>query len=174
MILISHATSTLLGLMKFLCKNKEPKIKGQVASVSKKAKELSDSNNNSKRNILKWLAKQQQDERPTSQSHSHRRGHHRGKPSHNEVDGQLDHQSVKSHSFQADRSGATRVQSGQSIQSCRSCTPSQSEIFSEQNNCYCSSHSRTTTSSQSKILGFFAKTSELPATAGSGNLLHQL
>ena len=38
-ILISHATVTWLGLVKVLCPNKAPKIKRQVASVSKKANE---------------------------------------------------------------------------------------------------------------------------------------
>ena len=37
-ILISHATATWLGLVKVLCPNKAPRIKRQVASVSKKAK----------------------------------------------------------------------------------------------------------------------------------------
>ena len=45
-ILISHATATWLGLVKVLCPNKVPRIQRQVASVSKKAKEPSDSNNN--------------------------------------------------------------------------------------------------------------------------------
>ena len=45
-ILISHATTTWLGLVKVLCPNKAPKIKRQVASVSKKAKEPSDQSNN--------------------------------------------------------------------------------------------------------------------------------
>ena len=45
-ILISHATATWLGLMKVLCPNKAPRIKRQVASLSKKAKEASDSSNN--------------------------------------------------------------------------------------------------------------------------------
>ena len=45
-ILISHATATWLGLMKVLCPNKAPKIKRQVASVSKKAKEPTDQSNN--------------------------------------------------------------------------------------------------------------------------------
>ena len=44
-ILISHATATWLGLLKVLCPNKVPRIKRQVASVSKKATEPSDSNN---------------------------------------------------------------------------------------------------------------------------------
>ena len=44
-ILISHATATWLGLVKVLCPNKAPRIKRQVASVSKKARELSDSSN---------------------------------------------------------------------------------------------------------------------------------
>ena len=44
-ILISHATATWLGLVKVLCPNKVPRIKRQVASVSKKANEPSESNN---------------------------------------------------------------------------------------------------------------------------------
>ena len=44
-ILISHATATWLGLVKVLCPNKAPGIKRQVASVSKKANEPSESNN---------------------------------------------------------------------------------------------------------------------------------
>ena len=44
-ILISHATATWLGLVKVLCPNKAPRIKRQVASVSKKAREPLDSNN---------------------------------------------------------------------------------------------------------------------------------
>ena len=46
-ILISYATATWLGLVKVLCPNKVPRIKRQVASVSKKASEPSDSNNSS-------------------------------------------------------------------------------------------------------------------------------
>ena len=45
-ILISHATAAWLGLVKVLCPNKAPKIKRQVASVSKKAQKPSDKNNN--------------------------------------------------------------------------------------------------------------------------------
>ena len=138
-ILISHATATWLGLMKVrTCKNKAPKIKRQVVSVSEKAKEPSDQNNNNfltgpqhppkvkysptapqhppkEKYSQTVMVKQQQDERPTSQPHNHRRRHHKGKPAHREVDGQLDHQSVKFHSFQADSNGAMRVQSGQSV-----------------------------------------------------------
>ena len=44
-ILISHATATWLGLVKVLCPNKAPRIKRQVASVSKKAREPLDSSN---------------------------------------------------------------------------------------------------------------------------------
>ena len=43
---MSHATAIWLGLVKVLCQNKAPKIKRQVVSVSKKAKEPSNSNNN--------------------------------------------------------------------------------------------------------------------------------
>ena len=152
-ILISDATSTWLGLVKVLCPNKAPKIKRQVASVSKKAKEPSDHNNN---NFLSGLqhppkvkyslmtpqhppkvqytqmamVKQQQDRSPTSQPHNHRRRSHRDKPVHREVDGCLDHQPVKSHSFQVDGNGTMRVQSGQSMSPCSTTTPSQSTIKS--------------------------------------------
>ena len=44
-ILISHATATWLGLVKVLCPNKAPRIKRQVASVSKKATEPPKSSN---------------------------------------------------------------------------------------------------------------------------------
>ena len=44
-ILISHATATWLGLVKVLCPNKAPRIKRQVASVSKKTNEPSKPNN---------------------------------------------------------------------------------------------------------------------------------
>ena len=126
--LISHATAIWLGLIKVLCPNKAPKIKRQVASVSKKAKEPSHQINNKfisgpehppkvKYTIstpqhppkVKYTqmvtVKQQQNEIPTSQQHSHRRKHHRGKPVHREVDGQLDHQQ----SFQVGDKGATSL-----------------------------------------------------------------
>ena len=105
------------------------------------------------------MVKQQQDESPNSQPCSCWGRHCRDKPQHRDVDGQLDHQSVKSHSFQVDGNGATRMQSGQSMSPCsRSTTiPFQSTIKSSSNNYYCSSTSRTTTLSQSEILGFLLK-----------------
>ena len=92
-ILISHVTATWLELVKVLCPNKVTKIKRQVASVTKKAKELVNQNNN---NFLSGpqhppkvkytistpqhptkaqytqtvTVKQQQNERPTSQQQS--------------------------------------------------------------------------------------------------------
>ena len=151
-ILISHATATWLGLVKVLCPNKAPKVKRQVASVSKKAKKPSDRNNN---NFLSGpqhppkvkyslttpqhppkvhytqmvTVTQQQDGNPTSQPCSHRRRCCRGKLVHREVDGHLDHQPVKYHSFQVDSTGATGVQSGQSVSPCNTTAPSQSEIL---------------------------------------------
>ena len=110
-ILISHATATWQGLVKVLCPNKVPRIKRQVASVSKKAKEPSDSSNN---NFLSGpehppkvkhfynndittpqhppkvkysgmvMVKQQQHERPTLKPRSHGRKCCRGKPAHRE------------------------------------------------------------------------------------------
>ena len=108
-ILISHATATWLGLVKVLCPNKAPRIKRQVASVSKKAREPLDfSNSNSisapehppkvkyfyNNDIttpqhptkVKYtgmvMVNEQQYERPTSRPCSHGRKHHRGKPAH--------------------------------------------------------------------------------------------
>ena len=173
-ILISHATATWLGLMKVLCPNKAPRIKRQVASVSKKAKEPPDSSNN---NLLSGLqhppnvkytiltpqhpikvkysgtvmVKQQQDERPTLKPRSHGRKRHRGKPAHREEKGQVASQSVESHSFQVDAKGATSLGGRQPVLPHRISTPSQSEIKSTSNNCYCSSTSRTSTPSQSEI-----------------------
>ena len=169
-ILISHATPTWLGLVKVLCQNKAPRIERQEASVSKKGKEPSDSSNN---NFLSKPAhppkvkymiltpqhppkvkysgtvtvKQQQDERRTLKLRSHGRKHHRGKPVHREVDCQVASQSVESHSFQVYAKGATGLGGKQSMLPCQISTPSQSEIKSISNNCYCSSTSRTSTPS---------------------------
>ena len=49
-ILIIHTTVTWLGLLKVLCKNKAPKIKRQVVSVTKKQ---SNSNNKDQHSLLK-------------------------------------------------------------------------------------------------------------------------
>ena len=92
-ILISHATATWLRVMKVLCPNKVAKIKMQVASVSKKAKEPSNQNNKKLFSgpecppKVKYMistpqhppkvkytqtvtVKQQQDERPTFNQHN--------------------------------------------------------------------------------------------------------
>ena len=152
------------------CPNKVPNIKRQVASVSKKAKEPSNLSNN---NLLSGpehppkvkymistpqhppkgkytqtvMVKQQQNEIPTLRQHSRGRKQHRAKPAHKEVDGQLDHQPVKSHSFQIDAKEATSLEGRQSVPSCQISTPSQSEIKSASNHHHCSSTSRTTTPS---------------------------
>ena len=96
------------------------------------------------------MESQQQDERPTSQPHSCRR-FCRGKSAHREEGGQLDHQSVRSHSFQADSREATRVQNCQSVQLTGVTHPPKVTYFSDHNNCYCTSPSRTTTPSQNEI-----------------------
>ena len=141
-ILISHATVTWLGLVKVLCPNKAPRIKRQVASVSKKAKEPSDSVNNNflsgpeQPPIVKYFSnndittpqhppkvkysgtvvvKQQQDERPTLKPHSHRRNCHRGRPAHREEESQVTSQSAESHSFQVDAKGAMSLGGSQSV-----------------------------------------------------------
>ena len=183
-ILISHATATCLGLMKVLCPNKAPRIKRQVASVSKKAREPLDSSNN---NFLSGpehppkvkyfynndimtpqhppkvkytgmvMVKEQQYERPTSKPHSHGRKHRRGKPAHREEEGQVANRSIEFQSFQVDTKGVTSLGGRQSMLPCQISTPSQSEIKFISNNRYCSSTSRTSTPSQSEISGFLPK-----------------
>ena len=170
--------------MKVLCPNKAPRIKRQVASVSKKAKEPSDSSNN---NFLSGPAhppkvkyfsnnditttphppkvkysgtvtvREQQDERPTSKPRSHGRKRRRGRPAHREEEGQMASQSVEFQSFQVDAKGAMSLGGMQSVLPCQISTPSQSEIKSASNNRYCSSTSRTSTPSQSEISGFLPK-----------------
>ena len=166
-ILISDTTATWLGIMKVLCPNKVPRIKRQVASVSKKAKEPLDSSNN---NSLLGPAhppkvkysgmvtvKQQQDERPTLKPRSHGRKRHTGRPAHREEEGQVASQSVESHSFQVDAKGAMSLGGRQSVLPRQISTLSQSEIKSASKNHYCSSTSRTSTPSQSEISGFLPK-----------------
>ena len=84
-ILISHATATWLGLVKVLCPNKAPRIKRQVASVSKKANEPPKSSNSNSlsgsqhppkaKNTGTVTVKDQQYELPTSKPRSHKRRH---------------------------------------------------------------------------------------------------
>ena len=183
-ILISHATATWLGLVKVLCPNKAPRIKRQVASVSKKASEPSDSTNSSSLSgpehppkakyfsnkkittpqhppKAKYtgtvMVKEQEYELPTSKPCIHRRKHCRGRPAHREEEDQVANGSVKFQSFQTNNGGATSMGERQSVLPHRISTPSQSEIKSVSNKCYCSSTSRTTTSSQSENSGFLPK-----------------
>ena len=177
-ILISHATATWLGLVKVLCPNKAPRIKRQVASVSKKATEPSDFNNSNSLSgpehppKVKYFSnnkittpqhppkvkytgtvtvKEQQYELPTSKSRSHRRRHRRGRPAHREEEDQVDNRPVKFQSSQTNNGRATSMGGRQSVLPHRISTPSQSEIKSISNNRYCSSTPRTTTASQSEI-----------------------
>ena len=101
--------------------------------------------------------KEQPYELPTSKPHSHGRRHRRGRPAHREEEDQVANGSVEFQSFQVNNSGATSMGGRQSVLPRRITTPSQSEIKSVSNNCYCSSTSRTTTSSQSEISGFLPK-----------------
>ena len=183
-ILISHATTTWLGLVKVLCPNKAPRIKRQVASFSKKAREPLDSSNN---NFLSGpehppkvkyfynndittpqhppkvkytgtvMVNEQQYKRPTSIPHSHRRKWCRGKPAHREEEGQVANRSVEFQSFEVDTKGAKSLRGRQSALPRQISTPSQSEIKSVSNNHYCSSTSRTSTPSKSEISGFLPK-----------------
>ena len=183
-ILISHTTVTWLGLVKVLCPNKAPRIKRQVASVSKKAKEPSESNNSSSLSgpehppkvkyfsnnkimtpqnppKVKYtgtvMVKEQQYELPTSKPQSHRRRRCRGKPAHREEEDQVVNRPLKFQSSQTNNGGATSLGGRQSVLPHQISTPSQSEIKSVSNNRYCSSTSRTTTPSQCEISGFWPK-----------------
>ena len=183
-ILISHATATWLGLVKVLCPNKVPRIKRQVASVSKKAKEPSESNNSNSlsgsehppkvkyfynNNIttpqhppkVKYTGtvtvKKQQYELPTSKPRSHRRRCCRGRPAHREEEDQVDNTSVKFQTSQTNNGKAISLGGRQSVLPRQISTPSQSEIKSVSNNRYCSSTSRITTPSQSENSGFLPK-----------------
>ena len=166
-ILISHATATWLGLVKVLCPNKVPRIKRQVASVSKKANEppiasnsnsLSGSQHPPKvKSTGTVTVKVQQYELPTSKPRSHKRKRRRGKPAHREEEDQVDNRSGKFQTSQTNNGKATGLGGRQSVLPCRNTTSSQSEIKSVSNNRSCSSTSRITTSSQSEKSGFLPK-----------------
>ena len=143
-ILISHATATWLGLMKVLCRNKVPRIKRQVASVSKKANEPPKSNNSNSlsgsqhppkaKNTGTVTVKVQQYELPTSKPCSHKRRRRRGRPAHREEEDQVDNRSVKFQTSQTNNGKATSLGGRQSVLPRRISTPSQSEIKSVSNN----------------------------------------
>ena len=166
-ILISHATATWLGLVKVLCPNKAPKIKRQVASVSKKANEppiASNSNSLSgsqhppkAKSTGTVTVKVQQYELPTSKPRSHKRKRRRGKPAHKEEEDQVENRSGKFQTSQTNNGKATGLGGRQSMLPCRNTTSSQSEIKSVSNNRSCSSTSRITTSSQSEKSGLLPK-----------------
>ena len=166
-ILISHATATWLGLVKVLCPNKAPKIKRQVASVSKKANEppiASNSNSLSgsqhppkAKSTGTVTVKVQQYELPTSKPRSHKKKGCRGKPAHREEEDQVDNRPGKFQTSQTNNGKATGLGGRQSVPPCRITTSSLSEIKSVSNNRSCSSTSRITTSSQSEKLGFLPK-----------------
>ena len=166
-ILISHATVTWLGLVKVLCPNKVPRIKRQVASVSKKANEPPKSNNSNSlsgsqhppkaKNTGTVMVKDQQYELPTSKPRSHKRRHRRGRPAHREEEDQVDNRSVKFQTSQTNNGKATGLGGRQSVLPRRISTPSQSEIKSVSNNRSHSSTSRITTPSESENSGFLPK-----------------
>ena len=166
-ILISHATATWLGLVKVLCPNKGPRIKRQVASVSRKATEPPKSNDSNSlsgsqhppkaKSTGTVTVKVQQYELPTSKPRSHKGKRRRGKPAHREEVDQVDNRSGKFQTSQTNDGKATGLGGRQSVLPCQISTSSQSEIKSVSNNRYCSSTSRITTPSQSEISGFLPK-----------------
>ena len=87
---------------------------------------------------------------PTSKPRSHKRRCRRGKPAHREEEDQADNRPVKFQTSQTNNGKATSLGGRQSVLPRRISTPSQSEIKSVSNNRYCSSTSRTATSSQSE------------------------
>ena len=153
--------------VKVLCPNKAPRIKRQVASVSKKANEPPKSNNSNSlsgsqhppkaKNTGMVMVKDQQYELPTSMPRSHKRRRRRGKPAHREEEDQVDNRSVKFQTSQTNNGKATSLGGRQSVLPCRISTPSQSEIKSVSNNRSRSSTSRITTPSQSENSGFLPK-----------------
>ena len=159
-ILISHATVTWLGLVKVLCPNKAPRIKRQVAPVSKKATEPPKSNNSNSlsgsqhppqaKNTGTVMVKDQQYELPTSKPCSHKRRCRRGRPAHREEEDQVDNRSGKFQTSQTNNGKATSLGGRQSVLPHRISTPSQSEIKSVSNNRSRSSTSRITTPSPSE------------------------
>ena len=95
----------LAGTREGLCPNKVPRVKRQVASVSKKANEPPKSNNSNSlsgsqhppkaKNTGTVTVKDQQYELPTSKPRSHKRRRRRGRPAHREEEDQVDNRSVK-------------------------------------------------------------------------------
>ena len=166
-IMISHATVTWLGLVKVLCPNKAPRIKRQVASVSRKATEPPKSNDCNSlsgsqhppkaKSTGTVTVKVQQYELPTSKPCSHKRKRRRGKPAHREEVDQVDNRSGKFQTSQTNNGKATGLGGRQSVLPCQISTSSQIEIKSVSNNRYCCSTSRITTPSQSEISGFLPK-----------------
>ena len=166
-ILISHATVTWLGLVKVLFPNKAPRIKRQVASVSKKATEPPKSSNSNSlsgsqhppkaKNTGTVMVKDQQYELPTSKPRSHKKRCCRGRPAHWEEEDQVANRSGKSQTSHINNGKATDFGGRQSVLPRRISTPSQSEIKSVSNNRYCSSTSRITIPSQSENSVFLPK-----------------
>ena len=124
-ILISHATATWLGLVNVLCPNKAPRIKRQVASVSKKAIGPPKSNNSNSlsgsqhppkaKNTGTVTVKDQQYELPTSKPRSHKRRRRRGRPALREEEDQVDDRSEKFQTSQTNDSKATSLGGRQSV-----------------------------------------------------------
>ena len=102
--------------------------------------------------------KEQQDELPTSKPCSHRRRHRRGKPAHREEEDQVDNRPVKFQSTQTNNSAEPQAwEEGNPCYIAGSQHPPKAKLKSVSNNRYCSSTSRTATSSQSEISGFLPK-----------------
>ena len=174
-ILISHATGYWLGLVEVKCHNKAPKVKRQVASVTKKTEKtnpescLSGPEHPPKENIttpahppkVKYTAHNnkmvtvnlQEDKLPTSTQRSRGRKRRRGKLLNREVES---HPETKHTKPQVPVPNGDTVLGGRrrsSMSYDKTSTPSQSEIFLHNIHGYCKSHFRTNTPSQSDFSG---------------------
>ena len=154
--------------MEVKCKNKAPKVKRQVATVTKKQSDnnpnncLSDPEHPPKvkyttHNNKTVTVKLQGDKSPTPIQRSRGRKRRKGKPLNREVDSQQETQHTQP---QVTEPNGDAVLGGGSrpVTSCgKTETPSQNEIFSHNNRVYCKSHCRTSTPSQSEISGKMPK-----------------
>ena len=171
-ILISHATAAWLGLVEVKCKNKAPKVKRQVATVTRKSLKdnpsdcLSDPAHPPKENTtpehppkVKYTThnnktvtvKLQEHRLPTSAPRSHGRKHRRGKPLNREGESHPETQHVKAQVTDPNSDTVMGGGSRPSVSHHETSTPSQSEIFLPNNRVYLKSHCRTSTPSQSEI-----------------------
>ena len=175
-ILISHATASWLDLVKVLCANKAPKCKRQVASVTKKLKELKEPARNnfhfrtttpSQSEIFQGTAhnnktvteKSSRAEEATSTSHNFGRKRRRRRKTHREVDRSVEHSAVQRQASTSSNQPAREEQSRPTTLLTGPTHPPKEKFSLSTATCnnHNEAHFRTHTSSQSEI---FSKTPE--------------